>query len=474
MMATRLHLLAALLPLIGSVPSVAGVEEPLKIGSQLQLFLDDGLIDSRRDVQFVLHSPQSAEIAIRMDKPWENRLMYDPVVIKDGSRYRMWYRTNFARPPYYTGYAESTDGIHWKKPSLGLIDFRGSKENNIVWVGDPRARDKPFVLSVFKDTNPKTPDAERYKATGISGYGGLQGLVSSDGLQWRLLQTQPVVPAAGKYDSHNISFWDSARQEYVAYARGLENGIRRIRRAATKDFRKFPVPELITVMNPPNTNIEHLYKNAATPYFRQPEMLLMFPKRFVPERKLDPKWPHAGLSDIVFMFSRDGIHWDRRFREAFLRPGLDPLNWHDRAIEVGPGLVPTGSNQMSLYYVEHFRTDSVHIRRGVLRVDGFVSVRAGYRGGEFVTHPLVFDGQRLVMNFSTSAVGSVQVEVQDANGKPLPGFRLADCAEIFGDRIEHPIEWKTGNDLDQLAGKPVRLRFVLRDADLYSIRFQPK
>jgi len=115
---------------------------------------------------------------------------------------------------------------------------------------------------------------------------------------------------------------------------------------------------------------EHLYKNAATPYYRRPDMLLMFPKRYLQTRKSpDPNWKHRGLSDIVFMSSRDGIHWDRRFREAFLRPGRDRLNWHEWAIEAGPGLVPTGDGEMSLYFIEHYRTESVRSRRQYSRRD---------------------------------------------------------------------------------------------------------
>ena len=446
-------------------------QSAVQIGDRIELFLDDWLIDASRDVRHVLHSPRPAEIAIRKDKPWEDSTMYDPVVMKDGSRYRMWYRANFNQAPFYTAYAESDDGIRWTKPSLGLIEFRGSRENNIVWVGDPDVPDKPYVLSVFKDGHPKTPASERYKATGLARGGGLQGLVSPDGLRWRLLQTTPVVPAQGAFDSHNISLWDSARQEYVVYTRGFENGIRRIRRTTSREFSAFPAPEFITVLNPPDAPIEHLYKNAATPYYRRPDILLMFPKRFVPERK-PSDWPHNGLSDIVFMFSRDGIRWDRRFREAFLRPGLDPLNWHERAIEAGPGLAPTGRDEMSLYYVEHYRTDTVRIRRGALRIDGLVSIRAGYGGGELTTRPLVFEGNQLVINFSTSAVGCVQVELQDAAGDPLPGFRLADCPEVFGDRIEHAVTWKESGDVGRFAGTPIRLRFVLSDADLFSIRFR--
>ena len=138
---------------------------------------------------------------------------------------------------------------------------------------------------------------------------------------------------------------------------------------------------------------------------------------------------------------------------------------------MGPGLVPTGDGEMSLYFIEQYRTDSVHIRRGVLRVDGLASVHAGYQAREFVTRPLVFTGMRLVLNLSTSAAGSIQVELQDANGRPLPGHALADCPEIYGDKLEQVVSWKGGPDVKQFAGQPVRLRFVLKDADLYSIRF---
>ena len=441
-------------------------------GDRLQLFLDDRWIESQRGVKFVLHSPRPAEIVIRRDKPWEDSTMYDPVVIQDGDRYRMWYRANFNSPPYYQAYAESADGICWTKPSLGLVEYGGSKDNNIVWVGDHSRKDGgPTVWCVFKDENPKTPAEERYKATGLAAASGLQGLVSPDGIHWRLLQTEQVVPPVGPFDTHSISMWDAARGKYVVYTREFVKGVRQIRRTESDDFRKFPVPALIEFLDEPPRPMEHLYKNAATPYYRRPEIMLMFPKRFLPERKPDPQWPAPGLSDIVFMFSYDGVHFDRRYREAFIRPGLDPKNWHDRAIEVGPGLVPTGPGEMSLYYMEHYRSDDVRIRRGVLRIDGLVSVQAGAGGGEIVTRPVTCAGNRLAMNVSTSAAGSVRVELQTADGTPLEGFALADCPEIYGDAIDRVVAWKAGSDLAPLAGKPVRVRFVFQDADLYSFRF---
>ena len=76
------------------------------------------------------------------------------------------------------------------------------------------------------------------------------------------------------------------------------------------------------------------------------------------------------------------------------------------------------------------------------------------------------------MNYATSAAGGVRVEVQDENGSPLPGYALGDCPEIIGDEIARIVSWKIGSNVSALAGRPVRLRFAMRDADLYSIRFR--
>ena len=98
-------------------------------------------------------------------------------------------------------------------------------------------------------------------------------------------------------------------------------------------------------------------------------------------------------------------------------------------------------------------------------------MRAGYGGGELITHPLIFEGRRLELNYSTSAAGSIRVEVQDAAGAPIPGLRLEDGRELIGDEISRICEWKSGADLGAEAGRPVRLRVVLKDADLYAYRF---
>ena len=483
--------LAAGGPLLAATPGskkTGKPGEPLPIGTQLQLFLDDELIDSMKGLELRLHSPRPAEIVLQKDKPWEDEDLYDPVVIKEGSRYRMWYRTNFNKLPWYTGYAESPDGIQWSKPELGLIDFQGSKQNNLVW----RCADEVgYVLSIFKDANPKASDEERYKAIGISKMWDVVGLVSPDGLRWRLIEPNPLIAnpnkVDGPFDSHNIVFWDAPREQYVAYLRGWKGAlpgnefqsrfnqswVRCIRRSVSKDFRqwsKLEFLELSQEQDPSRGPIEHLYKNAATPYYRRPDILLMFPKRFFAERAFAPaKYPKndRGLSDIAFMFSRDGLHWDRRFLQALIRPGRDWENWHHRAIEVGQGLVPTGAGEMSLYMTEHYETPTVRIRRMVLREDGFVSVHSDGTTGELTTRPLLFEGRQLVMNYATSAGGSILVEVLDAAGRNA-GY---NAVEKYGDELDGVCPWDFGG---HKVGQPFRLRFVLNDADLFSFRFRPE
>ncbi|MBI3943781.1 MAG: hypothetical protein HY326_12265, partial [Chloroflexi bacterium] len=107
-----------------------------------------------------------------------------------------------------------------------------------------------------------------------------------------------------------------------------------------------------------------------------------------------------------------------------------------------------------------------------VRPDGFASVNAPLAGGEFTTPPLTFQGAQLAINFATSVLGTVGVEIQDEAGHPLPGHSLSDCEEIYGDALEQVVTWQGKADLPVRAGQPVRLRFALRDADLYAFQFR--
>jgi len=443
------------------------------IGSRLELFVDDWLIEGMEGVELRMHSPVPREIALRLDRPWEGPVSFDPVVMEDGVLYRLWYRgCGEDWEGQVTAYAESRDGVHWERPTLRVFEHGGSKENNIVQQGTTAK-----ALCVFRDGNPAAPASEAYKAIGIGPKTGkraiLRGFTSPDGLQWNVLDQDPILVAPDDpwpmFDSHNVAFWDVPAEQYVIYARGwIPPGIRSIRRSVSPDFQNWSEPEFIDLGDSP---AEHLYKNACTQYFRAPHHYLMFPKRFVPDRKRREDW-HDGLSESVFMSSRDGVHWDRRFMEAFLRPGPDSHNWTDRNMYIGVGVVPTGPAEMSVYYMENYQHPSVRLRRGALRLDGFVSVKAPWRGGEFVTKPLTFEGKELLLNCATSVAGSIRVEIQDADGRPIDGHGLSDCIEIYGDEIERPVTWKSGRDVSSLVGRPIRLRFAMKDADLFAIQFR--
>jgi hypothetical protein len=473
-MRTQAVCLAALILLVEPTLGVlAGADEgngSYSLGSRVELFVDDELVQSIKGLRLQLQTPRLAEVVLRKDRPYEDSTLFDPVLMLDEGRYRLWYRTNFNQPPYYTGYAESADGVRWTKPSLGLVDFQGSRDNNLVW-SSALGTGEPRVLSIFKDPRPGCPVAQRYKALCVVTEGkrhGLRPLASPDGLRWSPLRNEPVI-SDGAFDSHNIAFYDQARDRYVAYYRDFTNGVRHIKMATSEDFLHWTRGQFLDLGKTPP---EHLYKNAATPYYRRPDLILMFPKRFLEQRPAPYGWKYPGLSDIVFMTSRDGFHFRRTFMEALVRPGLNPMNWHERAIEAGSGLVPGGPGEMFLCVVQHYRTDQVHIRRAVFRQDGLASLHAGYTAGQLLTRPLVFAGSRLVLNYSTSAAGSLRVEIQDLGGRPLPARDLASCREIYGDELERVVTWESGSDLAAWAGKPVRLRLVMSDADLFSFQFK--
>ena len=109
--------------------------------------------------------------------------------------------------------------------------------------------------------------------------------------------------------------------------------------------------------------------------------------------------------------------------------------------------------------------------RARIRRDGFVSADVGFGGGQFTTPVLQFGGNRLELNLNGSAGGWLQVEIQDTAGQPLPGFELAEADPVVGNAISKTVTWKGKNDLSELVGKSVRLRFVLRTMKLYAFQF---
>jgi len=480
----------ALIWFVGLSPAAAqttAASTPVNLGSRLELFVDGGLIDRMDGAQLKLHSPIRAEKVLTFDKPWEGPTCGFFTVLEDQGLFRLYYRGSANNPrgndrhsdehPMTVCYAESRDGVNWVRPNLGLVEFRGSTDNNIMWMGQEALAFSPFI-----DTNPAAPAAERYKATAAGIIPGrkqyaLIGFTSPDGLRWTKLGDRSIIPdeESNAFDSQNITFWDPNRTKYVTFYRAQKAGVRWTKFAASTNFSQWPA-DSITWFDYGRAPMEQLYTSAAKPYPRAPHLYIGFPNRYHPHRSLPDQGINAGINDAVFMSSRDGIHWDRRFLEAFLRPGRDPLNWTDRNNYIAAGLVQTAQDELSLYFSQNYRHGTAHLRRGVLRLDGMVSLHAGYEGGEMVTKPFIYQGDTLVLNFETSGAGSVRLELQDTHGNPIPGYELETFAPLWGDQIEHPVAWSAnprwGTGLRKLEGTPLRLRIVLRDADVYSWQFR--
>lgn len=461
-------------------------QQTREIGSHLELMIDDYLIESLTGARLQMHTPRPMPMA-------KSPLLGSyTTVMKDGDLFRAIYR---ASDPSYQGkhydgnpgemtcYAESADGHEWVYPKLGLVEVAGSRANNTVLFASPESH----TFAPFLDTRPGVPADERFKALaglheeavriarGIDAKavppeakGGLYAFASPDAIHWRRLSPEPVVPssAAGNFgfDSQNVSFWSELEGCYVCYFRTwyMSDGKsfawtpslkRSISRVTSRDYLHWSETKALK----PNEPDEHLYTNQTHPYFRAPHIYIATPTRFMANR--------GESTDVLFMTARGDAPYARTFKEAFIRPGLDERRWGNRANYVALNVVPTSPTEMSIYH-DHSGV------RFVLRTDGFASVTAPHSGGEMRTRPLIFAGGELVLNSSTSAGGSIRAEIQDVNGNVLPSFALEDCLEIIGDRIEQRVTWKHGTDLKHLAGRPVRLRFVLNDADLFSLRFR--
>jgi hypothetical protein len=420
------------------------------IGSRRELFVDHLLIDKMDGVRLKLHEPRPTPPA-----PGTPSGHY-ATVIKDGDLYRRYDRGGSAEysgdPRETTRYWESRDGIHWTKPDLGLVEVDGSRDNNVILAN---TRWFAHNFSPFLDGRPEAAKDERFKAlAGVHKGGGLCAFVSGDGVRWKKLKDEPVITSESfAFDSQNVSFWSESERCYVCFFRTWKTphgSLRTISRTTSEDFLNWS-PAVATNPNLPG---EHLYTSGTHPYFRAGHVYIALATRFLPDR--------GSSTDIMFMTSRGGNTYSRTFLEAFIRPGLDPSKWGNRSNYAALNVVPTSPDEMSIYVRE---------RRYVLRTDGFASACAGHNGGELLTKPITFSGRELEINYSTSAAGDVRVEIQDSAGTPIPGYALDDCPAVIGDEIRHVVAWKSGADASPLADKPIRLRFVIRDADLYSFRF---
>jgi len=465
-------------------------EQPLEIGDRRELFVDDYLIESLKGAELRLHQPVDAGPVLKFDQPWEGLFCGYCTIIKDGEVYRAYYR---GRPSAGADgdvgevycYAESKDGVNWTKPEFSLYEKQGHKKNNIILAD---AAPMTHNFSPFLDTRPDVPADEKYKALGGTMKSGLVAFTSPDGIHWKQHPAGTVIPTKlvpypYMFDSQNVAFWSPVENRYLSYFRVFKDKIRRIARSESDDFIHWSEPVLMeyTTLDG-EAPIEHLYTNQTHPYFRAPHIYLAIAARFMPGRQVltDEQAKEIGVhpryfkdtSDAILMTTRGDDTYQRTFLSGYITGGIGAQNWVSRTNYPALNVVQTGPAEMSVYVNQDYAQPTAHLRRYSLRLDGFASVRADYAGGEVVTKPLVFEGSELSLNFSTSAAGGIKVEIQDEQGQPLPGFTLADCREQIGNEVDRVVSWKQGSDLKSLSGKPVRLKFVMKDADLYSLQFQ--
>jgi hypothetical protein len=470
--------------LLFSTLLLAAPAQPLELASRRELFVDRFLVDRMSGTELRLHAPLDRGSAFAFDRPHEGAFSgYVSVITLPAGGFRAYYR-GLAKvgadgvANEVCAYAESKDGIHWTKPA----------DNVVLRHATPVTHN----FSVFIDRKPGAPADELWKGIGGSIKTGLIRFVSADGIAWRkLMGDAPVLPPAKafRYDSQNLAFWSESEGRYVCYFRSSkevpgQGGVRWISRASSSDFRtwNFDGEMSFRAADGSDAPPEHLYTNQTSPYLRAPHISVAIAARFMPKRRVltaedaraiqvDPGY-YNDISDSIVMTTRGGTVYDRTFLESFVRPGLGLENWTSRTNYPALNMIQTGPAEMSFFVQKGYGQPGHHLARYSLRLDGIASLHAGYAGGEMLSKPFRFAGTELQINYATSAAGSIRFELQDETGRAVPGYALQDSREIMGDQIERVVSWTGGTSVARLAGKTVRLRVALKDADLYSLRFR--
>lgn len=472
-----------------------------------EVFWDNYLVDTElTTAEHRIHHPQKKEKVMSLDEIWEGDGCIYWNIIKEDDKYRMYYLARHCLENIFEGekcricYAESKDGIRWKRPDLHIHKFKGSDANNIILDGNGEegSLDNFFC---FKDTNPDCPKDEIYKAIASPlldiQFTDLWCYTSEDGIHfkkaWQMADT-----TKGTFDSLNTVMWDSEAKEYVCYIRGFHNNntIRDIRVMRSKDFKEWSDPVQINFVN--EVEEHQLYTNCIMPYYRANHIKIGFPSRYY-ERK---EWStsHASLcknsdrrltlmghadymqrmglalTDCLFMVSRDGDNWER-FDEAFIDPGIeDRFNWVYGDCYPAYGIIETEAegynapNEMSFYVKDnHWSSRTPELFRYTLRLDGFASRHAGAKERKIVTKPFVFEGNKMEVNFRTSAAGYIYINFLDENLEKIQG---CGSDEIFGNSVDRAVFFENEDVLKNLNGKTVRMEIIMKDADVFSFMFK--
>jgi len=490
--------------------SVGGppASQPIDVGSRKQLFIDRKFVAAEENITLVVNPPAKLpEAVIRSDKPWDAFRLIWFSVGEDEDGYKMWYQA-FDNDQWSGGrsrmcYATSKDLIHWEKPNLGIIEFEGSKENNIIIEDIVNG-------SVFID--PHADPAERYKLVYTdhrAGWKDIYVVASADGIHWEMPGTKVAEHGA---DTQHAPFWDPRLQKYVVYMRAsgdhpfvdpiesdppvvapkLIRPGRQLARIEVDDIlQPWPTEQIRRVMTADEHDPEgsDIYHHHPWQYPFADDAYFLFPLTYHHFRSGETTAGNDGVNDTQFAASRNGVNWIRYDRRPYVGRGLPG--------EPDCGMVQCGSGR-------HFRRGDYlyqfcagwpwthggfrrlsqadrqdkevswgrqHYYLVRQRLDGFVSADAPYGGGYLVTPPIVFQGTRLELNINVAAMGEARVEIQEPDGKPSPGFELDSCRRILFNDTAYTVRWGDSSDVASLAGKPIRLKIWMRSAKLYAFQF---
>jgi len=475
-----------------------------------QLFIDDYIIGELTGAEKVLNQPvkHAKNPLIVPDQPWEKNgfhsngtVMYDEQERIFKMWYTLWLPKEQKKGPHIGGYgyATSTDGITWQKPQ---INKKGGQTNRIV----PPKTIGFIGSSVFKD--PVTMDPQRRykmfyneKPDGTAKTWRTSVAYSPDGIHhWTPDPNLPLIPFS---DTQTHAYWDARAGRYVAYLRANAGMGRLISRIESEDFVHWS-PK-VTVIRP-RGNLDWrfrtvMYGMRIMPYERVYIGLLSAyqGETIKPIPKEKETWTDKVETQLAF--SRNGLTWLRVGKHGAIphqelskghywktsdkRPVFIPYGEHKKAWDWGQiyafqtALVV--GDEIRIYYTgfgsrhwASYHGDPTPPPSGVglatLRLDGFVSINAKDEG-TMTTKPFVFIGDTIEVN-ANAAGGSIQVEALDPEDKVIEGFAKKDCTAITSDSVRHVLKWKGKADCQLIQARPIKLRFYLKKAKLYS--FAPR
>ncbi len=444
-----------------------------------RLFLDSLVVEESCGLRRVFHAARkhADNPIIRKDKPWEGWGPYQyGTVLWDKGRLRMWHEAVGNREPdkpkHVNGYAESVDGIHWVKPSLGIYDWNG-RDNNLVAAGESHN------ASVIKVRNPECPE----KAWALYSYGGEAGphvAYSSDGLHWRWHEKPEYQKLFASSDVVNFA-WDPFKNRYICTWKSGNRKHRAVGSAVSEDginwskLCELPVfvaddldPEPTQIYGMPVFPYQGVY--IGLPWIYHARTFKYGP--YTARRMYEAQEDSPCTMDVQLAWSWDLVNWNRTpKREEFIALGKKPAwDWGMIYTARSPVIV---NNELYFYYggfnQVHDRTPiDGAIGLATLRIDGFCSMKAGSREGWMVSRREMFRIPRVHINARTARDGYIVAEILDRTNTPIKGFTRADCKPFTGDSLCHTIEWKTKEFSKDWLQPCKKLRFFLKSADLYS------